>query len=110
MTPIRWMLLIGGMAIIGLARVAQQTSLRLKSYEVGRRTVRLHELENQTQWMRAQVVGAQSPMHLARLSKERKLNLVAWSVMPVPVSVIGHAALPAPMRVALDSANGSTDE
>ena len=106
----RWMVLIGGMVLIGVARVAQHTSLRLQSYAVGQRTVRLHELDNQTQWMEAQVVGAQSPLHLARLAKERKLNLVAWSSMPAPTPMIGRAALPAPMRVALESAHGQSDE
>ena len=88
------MMLIGCVTVLGVARVAQQTALWLKAYDVGRRTTRVHRLENQTQWLGAQVGKAESPLELAHAARERKLELVAWSAMPVPVSLMGRAAVP----------------
>jgi hypothetical protein len=100
MTLKRWMLVIGGMGLIGMVRVAQHTALWLKAYEVGQRATRVHALENHTQWLSAEVAGAQAPLRLARVARERKLKLVAWSAMPVPVSLVGRASVPAPMMMA----------
>ena len=97
MTLTRWFLLIGVMAVLGIARVAQRTALWLTAYDVGRHITSVHELENQTQWMGAKLAGAQSPLHLARAARERHLTLVAWSPMPMPVSLIGRALAPVPV-------------
>ena len=96
----QWALLIACVAVVGIARVAQQTTLRLKAYDVGARLTQVHELENRTQWMEAQVDGAHAPLHLARIARQRKLELVAWSAMPVPVAMIGRTSLPAPAMMA----------
>ena len=116
----RWMVLVGCVAVVGLTRVALQTAVWLKSYEVGRRTLRVHALENAAQWKGAELIGAQSPRRLARVATERKLDLVAWSPMPMPLSVLGPAPLPTrvavrpqPARLARESVqhlDGQDDE
>lgn len=79
-----WLGLIGTMTLIGVARVAQETAIYLKSYEVGARVAKIHELTGQTRWLQAQVMGLQAPDHLAHVMKNRKLELVAWSTAEMP--------------------------
>jgi len=78
----QWFLLIGLMAGLGLTKAATQSALWLKSYECGQRYVELHELENDTVWLKTQLVGLQSPAHLIEVMKEQRLQLVAWSELP----------------------------
>jgi len=78
-----WLGLIGMMTLIGVARVAQETAIYLKSYEIGARVAKLHELTGRTRWLETQVMGLQAPDHLAHVMKHRKLELVAWSTADV---------------------------
>lgn len=79
----RWFLLIGLMTAIGMARVAQQTAIVLKSYELGQQLAKLHELDNDTRWLQTQVLGMESPAHLTDVMRKQHLALVAWSTAQV---------------------------
>jgi hypothetical protein len=66
-----------------MLRVAQQTSIRLQAYALGRETARAHELENQHLWLRAEVMGLESPARLAQtLNRSKKTAFVARTILP----------------------------
>ena len=75
----RWVALIGIMVVVGSAQVAQQTAIRLQAYELGHRQVALHELENDTLWLKSKVIGLQSPARLVKSMQGERSKLVAWS-------------------------------
>ena len=81
MTLSRWMLLIAGMIGLGCLQVAQHNALFLQGYAVGARMKRVHAQETSVSWLQTQVAGLRSPMHLARVEQERRLQLVAWSAL-----------------------------
>ncbi|MBI3325032.1 MAG: hypothetical protein HYZ92_07105 [Candidatus Omnitrophica bacterium] len=75
----KWLLFIAAMTGIGMIRVAQQTAIYLKSYEIGRRVAAIHELDNQTRWLQTQVMELRAPEHLTDVMQRQRLELVAWS-------------------------------
>jgi len=91
MTTRRIFVLIAIMTVLGVAKVAQQTTLRLMAYELGTQYTRLHELENDAMWLETQVVGLRGPVHLDKLIEEERLKLVAWSEFPEGLRVATFA-------------------
>ncbi len=84
MTTKQWLMLIGTVLIVGMAKVAQQTTLSLSAYRLGRTYVALHDVENQASWMRAKVIALNSPIYLAKTMREKHVALVAWASLPEP--------------------------
>ena len=78
----RWVILIGLMAALAMAKVAQQTAVWLGAYAVGERAQQIHEMENQTAWLRTDVGSLQSPAHLVRVLRTQHKSLAAWSELP----------------------------
>jgi hypothetical protein len=107
----RWLLLVAVMTGVGIAKVAQQTALSLAAYRVGRSYRAHHELENQTAWLRMEVLSMQSPIALARTMHDRHVTLVAWSNLPDAIgpSTVSVAAAPDPKttRVAIGASVAS---
>jgi len=75
----RWLILIGIVTGLCFAKVTQQTAIWLAAYELGRQVLKLHELENDTLWLRTQVVALRSPAHLAKAMRPERRHLVAWT-------------------------------
>ncbi|MBI3320233.1 MAG: hypothetical protein HYZ89_06580 [Candidatus Omnitrophica bacterium] len=92
MTFRRGLLVLAILVAYGVVQVTQQTAIRVLAYEVGKRSQRLHERENETRWLKTQVVALQSPIRLARSLKDQKAGLVAWSALPVPHQGRGQRA------------------
>ena len=101
MTTKQWLMLIGCVLVIGMAKVAQQTSLALSSYRLGRTYVALHDVENHASWMRAKVIALNSPIYLAKTMREKHVTLVAWASLPEPSAQVA-------MPVASPSMNKSS--
>lgn len=78
----RGLAILGIAAILGMLRVAQQTSIMLQAYALGRETARAHELENQHLWLRAEVMGLESPAMLAQTLNRSKTAFVARTILP----------------------------
>ena len=84
----QWMLAIGIVVGIGCLRVTQRTALVMKSYAVGERSVRLHARDNEIAWLQTRVARMSSPVRLAQVAEERRMDLVAWSrLLPPPTMV-----------------------
>ena len=77
MTTQRLALLIALMVAAGWIRVTQQTALRLQAYALGQQRLQLHRVETDMQWLKAQVVGLESPGRLAKTMKDQHRSLVA---------------------------------
>lgn len=77
MTTQRLAFLIALMVLVGWIRVTQQTTLRLQAYALGQQHLRLHRVETDTRWLKAQVVDLQSPARLAKTMKDQHRSLVA---------------------------------
>lgn len=77
----RMIALIGIMVVAGGIRVNQQTALRLKGYALGRQQQRVRALEHESLWLKAQVVGLQSPARLANVLTGRPRKLVARTTL-----------------------------
>lgn len=95
-----WLLLVTVMVSLGALQVAARTAVILKSYAVGDRVERLHDMERDLCWAGAQVAGMASPVRLARVAEERGLKLVAWSTLPTPtvsaaLQAVGDVSEPA---------------
>ena len=88
MSVSRWLLLIGVLTALGMAKVAQQTSVWRQAYQLGRQTVAFHRLENQTQWLNRDVIGLHSPVFLAKGREGKSVQLVAWSEVSSEAPVI----------------------
>jgi len=82
MTLSRALMVLAIVAALGMLRVAQQTSIRLQAYALGRETARAHELENQALWLRAEVMGLESPARLAQTLNRSKTAFVARTILP----------------------------
>ncbi len=78
----RWLMLIGIVVGIGCLRVAQRNAAFMAGYAVAERTHTIHAQEAQVAWLHTQVMGLESPQHLAQVAQERRLKLVAWSTLP----------------------------
>jgi len=76
-----WGLALGGLVLVGFARVSQQTAIRLEGYALGRQMARLHALENDTMRLRADVMGLDSPARLVRLMEDSRPVLVAYATL-----------------------------
>lgn len=72
----RTAILIAVMVVAGWIRVTQQTSLRLQGYALGRQQLQLHRVDTDTRWLKAQVVGLQSPARLAKTMKDQHKTFV----------------------------------
>ena len=79
-----WMGLIAALVGIGALQVSQRTAIVLSGYAVGSRMERVHDKETEVAWLDANVTGLASPGHLADVAKERRLNMVARSMLPLP--------------------------
>ena len=77
MTFQRTAILIAVMVVAGWIRVTQQTALRLQGYALGHQHLELHRVDTDTRWLKAQVVGLQSPARLAKTMKDQHRTLVA---------------------------------
>ena len=77
----RWLIVVGALLAVGMAKVAQQTSILQQAYVVGKQTVAVHELERDTQWLQRDVIVRSSPGELSRAMDQQHLKLVAWSMM-----------------------------
>ena len=69
--------LIAVMVAVGWIRVTQQTGLRLRAYALGHQQLQLDRVETDTRWLKAQVVGLESPARLTQTMSERHNTLVA---------------------------------
>lgn len=91
----QWFGLIGVVIGLGCFQVTQRNALFMAGYALGERAHAIHTQETQLTWLQAQVVGLESPKHLARMAQDRKLKLVAWSPLPAPslmhVAAIGSS-------------------
>ncbi|MBI4003491.1 MAG: hypothetical protein HY353_00545 [Candidatus Omnitrophica bacterium] len=89
----RWWVLLGGVVGLGCLQVAQRTAIVMKGYALGERVHRVHTQQTEVSLETMDVAGLSSPVHLAQVAKERRMNLVAWSAWhPEPMAV--------PLRVA----------
>lgn len=78
-----WLLLIGFMTGLGMLKVAEQTAVCVKAYDLGRRRAVAHRLESDTWWLQTSVIGLESPAHLAAAVKQdQPVEMVAWSTLP----------------------------
>lgn len=73
----RMAILVAVMVTVGWIRVTQQTALRLQAYALGSQDLQLHRVDTDTRWLKAQVVGLQSPARLAQTMKEKHKTFVA---------------------------------
>ena len=81
----RWMLLIAVLVGLGCLEVAQRNAVVLKGYAVGAQTERVHTQRTEVAWLNMKVTGLSSPTRLAQIAQDRRLKLVAWSMLsPVP--------------------------
>ncbi len=90
----KWFALIGVVVLVGFAKVAQQTAIWLKAYELGRDMRTLQVLENDTRWLHAKVIALQSPAHLVTAMHDTRVGLVAWSELPATPRMIQVAQVP----------------
>ena len=92
----RWLLLIAIMTGLGMAKVAEQTAVCVKAYELGREQVATHALESETWSLQTDVISLESPTHLAEAIRQTpRGHLVAWSTLADNHSVVGT---PSPAR------------
>lgn len=77
----RWWILLGVVVGLGCLQVAQRTAIVMKGYAVGERVHRVHTQQTETSLETMEVAGLSSPLHLAQVAKERRMNLVAWSAL-----------------------------
>ena len=98
----RMIALIGIMVAVGGIRVSQQTALRLKGYALGRQQHQIRRLEHESLWLKAQVVGLQSPVRLAGVLAGRHRELVARTTLAsTPQGTrLAHAGLASELAVA----------
>ena len=82
MTLGRGLQVVGLMTALGMAKVAQQTTMWIQAYDVGRATVNAHAAERDTIWLRAKVASLQSPASLVNVLGSERPGLVAWSELP----------------------------
>ena len=88
----RWLMLVGTLVLWGTLQVTWRNALVMKSYAVGERLEHEQATQTRVRQLTAKVESLESPTHLAAISSQRKLGLVAWSILPP-----GAAA---PMRLA----------
>ncbi len=103
----RWLFVVALMTGVGIAKVAQQTALSQAAYRVGRAYRAEHELENETVWLRTQVLSMHSPIALARTMRDKHVALVAWSNLPsatTSTTAVASALPPVPLKPATSKA------
>ena len=104
-----WMMLIGFVVGLGCLQVTQRNAIVLTGYSVGERLTRVHRQEADVSWLNMQVVGLTSPAHLAQITKERRLNLVARVTLPAE-RPSGDASKPAVRLAAADPQQPSSPD
>jgi len=87
----RWACLIGILTALGFLKVSQQTTMWLRAYALGERVRGVHELENETQWLKAHVTALRSPAQLVKAMGDQGFTLVAWSELS-PSSAVTQLA------------------
>jgi hypothetical protein len=87
-----WMGLIAALVGVGMLRVGERTAIVLGGYAVGDRLQRVHEREIEVAWLSAGIAGLASPPRLAEVVKERRLDMVARSMLPAA----SGGAIPSP--------------
>ena len=83
-------MLIGLCVGCGLVQVAWRNAIVTKSYQVGERINHLARSHTDLGRLTTHVAALESPVHLARIAEERKLELVGWSPLPSGESATGH--------------------
>lgn len=73
----RWLFALGIMTGVGCLLVGQRMALTLQGYRLGADVRETHQRGGEVAWLETQVVNLSSPVHLAAVAKERKLELVA---------------------------------
>ncbi len=82
----RWMVLIAVLVGLGCLEVAQRSAMVAEGYAVAERQHAVNERTAAVSWLNAQVIGLSSPAHLAHVAQERRLKLVAWSILESALS------------------------
>ena len=88
----RWVALLAVLVGLGCLQVSQRNAIVLKGYALGERMQRIQTRTTDVAWLNANVIGLTSPTTLAELAQERKLKLVAWSLL-APAHVQGTPEL-----------------
>ena len=99
----RWLMLIGLMTGLGMLKVAEQTAVCVKAYDLGRQRAAAHQLESDTSWLQTSVIGLASPARLASAVTPDRQEMVAWSTLP-------NAAPSASRIIRLSQLLGSSDD
>lgn len=79
MTLKGWFLLIGLCVVCGMLQVAWRNAVIMKAYDLGDRVSRLERAQTDVALLTTEVAALESPVRLAQVAEERKLELVAWS-------------------------------
>ena len=79
----RWMMLIGGLVVLGSLQVAQRNAVILKSYAIADRYQSVQTKQTELAWLGARVSGESSPTSLAKVAQERHYKFVAWATLPL---------------------------
>jgi hypothetical protein len=85
-----WGTLLGVLMAVGLAKVTMATVVWRSAYAAGRQAVQIHTVENDTQWLRADVVALQAPRHLAQVMANDRSPFTARVELP---SALVHTQL-----------------
>jgi hypothetical protein len=88
-----WLLLIALCVVGGALQVTWRNTIVMKGYRVGERLANVQAAQTRVRWLIAQVEGLESPVHLAAVSEQRKLGLVAWSTLPDAAATAPPTAL-----------------
>ena len=108
-----WFVLVTSVVALGCLQVAQRNAVFMGGYAVGERLGRVHTEEVDVSWLTARVIALASPRRLADVAEERKMKLVAWSMLPEvsPLAAIGSSREPRGTfrMAAIDPSSSLTD-
>ena len=79
-----WFVLVGVVAALGCLQVFQHGAVVSKGHRVGSQISAAHEKAIALSWMQTEVFRLSSPSRLAKEARQRKLKLVAWSLLEAP--------------------------
>ena len=82
----RWLVLIGILVVWGGLQITWRNAIVMKGYDVGQRLADVNRTQTKVRWETTQVIELTSPVHLAKVSTQRKLGLVARSTMTTPMT------------------------
>lgn len=77
----RWLALVAICVGCGLLQVSLRHRMIAQGYGLGERLGRLEQSRTEVARLTVEVVGLESPVHLAQITRQRKLELVAWSAL-----------------------------